>query len=186
MLYAPQGLSAFLRAYFHMKSADWTQNNPHFLGSWSASVLAEMPEYYIMRADKTMAQTVAPHDPRTEVPWLTATDLAVYTEEFSRTSFQGGLNWYQFSISGDLRIFSEKRIAVPALFIAGDKDWGMYQAPGGIARMQEICERMDPTGCCVVKGAGHWVQQERPEEVVKLITLFLTKFSVSDILEGMN
>ena len=180
MLHAPQGLSAFLRAYYHIKSADWSLNDPRPLPSWSGAILAEMPPYYIMKADETMAEAVASHDPGTESSWLSNTDLEVYTSEFARTTFQGGLNWYQFGLSGELRVFSQKRITVPSLFIAGEKDWGMYQAPGGIARMLEVCERMGSEGCCVVKGAGHWVQQERPEDVVRLVTQFLAKTRVSD------
>ncbi|KAF8515205.1 Alpha/Beta hydrolase protein [Gautieria morchelliformis] len=184
MLQAPQGLSAFLRAYYHMKSADWTPNRPHPLTSWSAPVIAQMPEYYIMHADKTMAETVAPHLPHTEPFWLTDAELGVYVAEFSRTTFQGGLNWYQFSISPELRVFSEKLINVPAQFIAGEFDWGPYQAPGSMVRMRQVCEHMGPDGCHFVKGAGHWVQQERPEEVVKLITQFLAEPLVTGMLEG--
>jgi pimeloyl-ACP methyl ester carboxylesterase len=182
MLHAPQGLSAFLRAYYHMKSADWTPNRPHPLPSWSASVLAQMPTYYIMHADKTMAETVAPHLPHTEPFWLTDAELGFYVTEFSRTTFQGGLNWYQFTMSSDLQVFSEKRVNVPAQFIAGELDWGVYQAPGGMERMRQVCERMGPDGCHIVKGAGHWVQQERPEEVVTLITQFLAESVVTGLL----
>ena len=175
MLHAPQGLSAFLRAYYHMKSADWALNRPQPLSSWSAPVLAQMPAYYIMDADKTMPETVAPHEPDQEATWLSDADLAVYTAEFARTTFQGGLNWYAFSMSEELGVFSARRLTVPALFVAGESDWGMYQTPGGIDRMREVCERLGEGGCRLVEGAGHWVQQERPHEVVRLVTLFLAQ-----------
>ncbi|KIJ49730.1 hypothetical protein M422DRAFT_224825 [Sphaerobolus stellatus SS14] len=179
MLNAPQGLHKFLRAYFHTKSADWDENNPHPLSSWSADELAVMPEYYIMRADKAMAETVEPHLPDHEVPWLTDADLSVYVDEFSRTTFQGGLNWYQFVVSPqtELRVFANRKIDVPALFIAGEKDWGIYQTPGALQKMQkEICTKMAPAeeGVRVVKGAGHWVQQEQPEEVVRIVGDFIS------------
>ena len=60
---APQGMSAFLRAYFHHKSADWAENKPFPLADWSASEIEKMPTYYIMDRDRTMAETVAPHMP---------------------------------------------------------------------------------------------------------------------------
>ena len=82
-------------------------------------------------------------------------------------------------------MFSGMRITVPVLFIAGEKDWGMYQIPGGMERMRVMCERMSTRDCCVVKGAGHWVQQERPDEVVRLITSFLTEHPASDLLDDM-
>jgi pimeloyl-ACP methyl ester carboxylesterase len=61
---------------------------------------------------------------------------------------------------------------VPSLFIAGKRDWGIYQVPGTIERMQEsACTRM--LGCHLVEGAGHWVQQEQPGRVSELLLRFL-------------
>ncbi|KAF8579511.1 putative epoxide hydrolase [Ramaria rubella] len=180
IMQAPQGLHAFLRAYFHMKSADWAPNAPHRLDSWTAQELAKMPEYYIMRADKTMAETVAPHLPAVEAPWLTDVELSVFVGEYSQTTFQGALNHYQLATSPqpELYVFAGKRIEVPALYLAGEKDWGIYQAPGALEKMQDVvCEKMRPgdKGCCIVKGAGHWVQQEQPEEVIWLLSRFLAE-----------
>ncbi|KAI0010446.1 alpha/beta-hydrolase [Xylariaceae sp. FL0662B] len=95
----PQGLEAFLRGYFHVKSADWERNAPRPLRKWDAEALAVMPEYYIMRKDRTMPQTVADNMEgedwtRTE-RWLPAAELRVYCEEWRRTGFQGALNWYR-------------------------------------------------------------------------------------------
>jgi pimeloyl-ACP methyl ester carboxylesterase len=45
---APQGVHDFLRAYYHHKSADWTDNKPYPLKSWSANELAKLPTYYVM------------------------------------------------------------------------------------------------------------------------------------------
>jgi pimeloyl-ACP methyl ester carboxylesterase len=56
---APQGIHAFLRAYYHFKSADWKQNQPLKLTVFTASELANMPTYYIMDFGKGMAETVA-------------------------------------------------------------------------------------------------------------------------------
>jgi pimeloyl-ACP methyl ester carboxylesterase len=175
---APQGLFSFLRAYYHMKSGDWPFNDPHPLSSWSAQELAKLPEYYIMDATKGMAETVAPHLPPHEPSWLTDDELAVYEKEFSRTTFEGGLNWYQHVTTSqpELSVFSGKKIEVPALFVSGRKDWGMHQAPGSLQHMQEVvCERMHPgnDGVKVIENAGHWVQQEQPEEVIRIIGEFL-------------
>jgi pimeloyl-ACP methyl ester carboxylesterase len=59
----PQGVHAFLRAYYHMKSADWPGNRPFPLAGWTAEALSQMPTYYIMDLDKGMAETVAPEMP---------------------------------------------------------------------------------------------------------------------------
>src|SRR5215510_5325004 len=60
---APQGVHDFLRAYYHHKSADWKDNTPYPLHSWSAGELAKLPTYYIMDSSEDMAETVAKQMP---------------------------------------------------------------------------------------------------------------------------
>ena len=61
---------------------------------------------------------------------------------------------------------------MPSLFISGKQDWGTYQRPGAFEAMQsKACTKM--IGCHLVDGAGHWVQQEQPAEVSRLLLQFL-------------
>ena len=175
-----QGVHDFLRAYYHVKSADWRGNQPFPLRSWSAEELAKLPTYYIMDLDRDMPATVAPEMPSpreiAQCRWLSERELAVYSGEFRRTGFQGGLQWYRCRTEGrhasELALFSGRTIDVPSVFIAGQSDWGIYQAPGSLKRMQEhACTQM--RGCHLIKGAGHWVQQEQPERVSELLIQFL-------------
>ncbi len=176
----PQGVHAFLRGYFHHKSADWRENRPFRLKSWSAGELAKMPTYYIMDLHRDMAATVAAEMPSpAEIAacrWLPDSELAVYSAEYQRNGFQGGLNWYRARTGGrfdsELQLFSGRTIDVPSLFVSGKSDWGVYQRPGSFERMQEsVCTRM--LGCHLIDGAGHWVQQEQPEIVSNLLIDFL-------------
>lgn len=175
MMAAPQGLRDFLRAYYHHKSGDWAGNDVFPLGGWTAAELAKLPTYYVMDRHETMPETVAHEMPSAaEVAacaWLIEAELAVYAAEYGRTGFQGGLNWYRTRFTGtnmELEAFAGRRIEVPACFIGGARDWGVQQAPGALARMeQEACA--DWRGTHLVAGAGHWVQQERPEAVVALL-----------------
>ena len=177
---APQGVHDFLRAYFHYKSADWPGNRPFRLAAWNAAELARMPTYYVMDRDKTMAETVAAEMPSPATiaacRWLPDSELRVYSEEYRRTGFQGGLQWYRCRTSArfeaELQLFSGRTIDVPALFIAGKSDWGVYQVPGSLERMQDgACTHM--LGCHLIDGAGHWVQQEQPLEVSALLLRLL-------------
>ncbi len=176
----PQGVHAFLRAYYHMKSADWALNRPFALQAWRADELALMPEYYIMDRDKGMAETVAAHMPTpaqvAACGWLSETDLAVYAAEYGRNGFQGGLQWYRCTSHppciADLQLFAGRTIDVPACFIAGASDWGVYQKPGELQRMQQsACTRFQ--GVHLIPGAGHWVQQEQPEATLRVLMAFL-------------
>jgi pimeloyl-ACP methyl ester carboxylesterase len=182
MWHCPQGVHAFLRGYFHYKSADWSGNKPFPLKSWTASELAKMPTYYIMDLNKNMAETVASEMPSAgEIAtcrWVPDSELSVYSAEYTRTGFQGGLQWYRCRTEGrydaELQLFSGRTIDVPSIFIAGKSDWGTYQRPGNFERMQQsACTRM--VGCHLVDGAGHWVQQEQPERVSQLLIEFLQR-----------
>jgi pimeloyl-ACP methyl ester carboxylesterase len=171
----PQGVHAFLRAYYHYKSADWPGNRPFPLAGWTAAELAKMPTYYIMELGKGMAETVAPYMPASAPAWLTDEELAVYANAFERNGFQGGLNWYRAATNPDLALRMEKpTIDIPSMYIAGASDWGIYQKPGELERMrQTVCT--DFRGSHFVDGAGHWVQQERPESVCSALVDFLSR-----------
>jgi pimeloyl-ACP methyl ester carboxylesterase len=180
MWHCSQGVHGFLRAYFHFKSGDWSGNRPFALKSWVAEELAQMPNYYIMPRQLGMAETVAPHMPSAAdiaaCKWLTERELEFYGEEYRRTGFQGGLQWYRGRMNGslahNLALFAGKTIDCPALFIAGDRDWGAQQIPGGLERMRTaVFTRMQETH--FIAGAGHWVQQEQPEATAARIVEFL-------------
>jgi pimeloyl-ACP methyl ester carboxylesterase len=182
MLHAPQGLHAFLRAYYHYKSADWKGNKPFPLKARTAEEMAKIPTYYVMDKDKGMAETVAAEMPSAAeiaaCKWLTEAELDVYVTEYSRTGFNGALQGYRVRRGSDpktiaeLRTFSGRTIDVPSIFIAGKSDWGVYQTPGAAETMQRsACTRM--VGFHLLDGAGHWVQQEQPEQVRELLIAFL-------------
>jgi len=182
MWHAPQGLQAFLRAYYHMKSADWTGNHPAPLAARTAAEWAKLPRYYVMDLDKGMAETVAGEMPSPSAVaanrWLPDEELRVYANEYQRTGFQGGLQSYRVGSSGrfggDLQLFAGHAIDQPSMFIAGRSDWGAYQNPGALERMEKTaCTHM--VGVHFVDGAGHWVQQEQPARVSALIVDFLQR-----------
>jgi pimeloyl-ACP methyl ester carboxylesterase len=178
--WSAQGLPEFLRAYFHVKSADRPQNRPHPLESWTAGELEKLPRYYVMDLDRGMAETVAGDAPSAaEVAacgWLPEDVLRVYAGEFARTGFQGGLQWYRCAteptFQPELETYSGRTIDVPACFIGGQSDWGVYQNPGALQAMAATACR-DFRGLHFVDRAGHWVQQEQPEAVGAVITEFL-------------
>jgi pimeloyl-ACP methyl ester carboxylesterase len=185
MLHCAQGLHAFLRAYYHVKSADWKANEPFELQSSTALELSKLPAYYVMDRDKTMPETVAPQMPSAQAvaacAWLPDEELAVYTQEFARTGFQGGLQWYRCRAPkyvAELARFSGMSVRVPAIFAAGKDDWGVYQAPGAFAAMKTAgCAQLEAVH--LVPNAGHWVQQEQPKAVSELLLAFLAKHSGS-------
>jgi hypothetical protein len=102
--------------------------------------------YYIMDLDKGIATTMAEHKPSpaqvAACKWMTNADLQVYSQEFQRTGFQGGLNYYRidgvFSPDSGLNAYSGKTIDVPACYIGGSSEWAVYQSPGSFERMHTL------------------------------------------------
>jgi pimeloyl-ACP methyl ester carboxylesterase len=188
MLHAPQGLHAFFRAYYFYKSADYKGNNPHPLKARTAEEMAQIPTYYVMEKDKGMAATVAPFMPpadyNAKCKWLTEAEVEVYATEYKRTEFTGALQGYRVRRGsdpksvGEMLTFSGRSIEVPSQYIAGKSDWGVYQTPGAVDKMRNTaCTHM--VGFHLLDGAGHWVQQEQPEQVSTLLVQFLREHAKS-------
>jgi pimeloyl-ACP methyl ester carboxylesterase len=182
MQHCPQGVHAFLRAYYHHKSADWAGNKPFPLRAWAADELAKLPTYYVMDLHKNMAETVAAEMPSSDhiaaCRWLPEVELQVYSREYERTGFQGGLHWYRCATderyASELNLYAGRTIDVPVCFISGAQDWGNHQKPGALEEMRtSACTNM--LGCHLIEGAGHWVQQEQPQEVSRLLLRFLSE-----------
>jgi pimeloyl-ACP methyl ester carboxylesterase len=114
-------------------------------------------------------------DPPALPKWLSEADLDYYTGEFSRTGFRGGLNWYRnlrrnWELSGPWR---GQPIRQPSLFIAGSRD-GVLRFPAAMSQLDAFSTTLPGLrGSHILDGAGHWVQQERPDEVNRLLIEFL-------------
>ncbi len=105
--------------------------------------------------------------------WLTQADLDYFTAEFERAGFRGGLNRYR-NMDRDweeLPQLAGARVEQPALFIAGDRDGVIAMMPNGVETMRRHVP--DLRGVVMLPGAGHWTQQERPNEVNEALIAFL-------------
>ena len=174
-----QGVHDFLRAYYHMKSADWPNNKPFPLANNDAAEMAKLPRYYVMDLDKGMAESVASEMPSAaqiaNCKWLTDEELRVYSTEYARTGFQGGLQSYRVGrvprLAAEQQLFAGKTLDVPALFLSGKADWGVYQRAGSLDAMKRACTKFE--GVELVDGAGHWVQQEQAKVVADRLMAFV-------------
>ena len=106
-------------------------------------------------------------------PWLSQADLDYFIAEFERTGFRGGLNRYR-NMDRDweeLPELADAKVRQPALFIAGDRDAVIAMMPNGVETMKQYAP--DLRGVVMLPGAGHWTQQERPNEVNDALIAFL-------------
>jgi pimeloyl-ACP methyl ester carboxylesterase len=110
--------------------------------------------------------------PAPDLPaWLTDADLDVFAAEFERTGFTGGINWYR-NMHRNWELTPQllgKGIDLPSLFVAGADDPVLRMT--NPAAMDAALS--DLRGKVILDGAGHWVQQEKPDEVNKALLTFL-------------
>ena len=108
-------------------------------------------------------------DPRVP-PFMTEEDVAVYVAEFERTGFRGGLNWYRnIDRNWELtRRYDQQKVEMPALFMAGTRDSTMKWMSPDLMKDRVTDLRVE-----LVDGAGHWLQQERPDEVNRALLALL-------------
>lgn len=111
--------------------------------------------------------------------WLSEADLAHFVEAYRKSGFRGGLNWYRnIDRNWDLTApWQDAQIRQPSLFIAGSKDAVITGLIGAKAVNQLDRVLTNLKQKLIIEGAGHWVQQERPDEVNAALVSFLKENS---------
>lgn len=112
-------------------------------------------------------------DDATLPPWMVEEHFAEYVDAFTAGGFNGPINWYRnldrnWSLTAHLQ---DARIAQPSLFIVGERDPVRHYAGQHEAGLKDWLT--DLRGQHVLPGAGHWLQQERPDDVNRLLLDFL-------------
>jgi pimeloyl-ACP methyl ester carboxylesterase len=117
-------------------------------------------------------------DPPSLPSWLTSEDLDYYVAQYQQSGFRGPLNWYR-NIDRNAELtpqLQDAKVEQPAFFIAGKKDLVLSFAGGiWLKQMDQLVPNL--RGKVLVEGAGHWVQQERPEPVNEALLGFLKSVS---------
>lgn len=109
-----------------------------------------------------------------ELPeWLREEDLDVFVRQFERSGFDAPLNWYR-NIDRDWRLrgaLREARLTQPLLFVAGEVDEAIVLFRQAYDDLEVNAPNL--TKKVLLPSKGHWIQQEAPEEVNRLILEFL-------------
>lgn len=93
--------------------------------------------------------------------FLTREEHAHFVETFERTGFRGGINWYRnFTRNWEQSVDLSADVAMPSLMIMAEND--VVLPPSAADGMEEICADLEKV---LIKGSGHWTQQEKPEQV---------------------
>ncbi len=103
--------------------------------------------------------------------FLTDADFEVYVKAFERTGFRGGLNWYRnIDRNWEESTNLPQQVDHPALMITAELD--IVLRPQMAEGMKTWVPNLRNT--VLIKGSGHWTQQEKPDEVNKAIVEFLS------------
>jgi pimeloyl-ACP methyl ester carboxylesterase len=189
MKHVPQGMTNFFRAFYYMKGGDFpgNQNLQPMHAVHSAKEAAEqnarMPEYYVMRREKSMPATVAAFMPDAAYikacKWLTEAECEVYGQEYTRSGWTGALQEYRRRRNSDFPptvaeqlTYSGRTVDVPTQAIVAKQDWGSNRTVGGPMNIGKTGYSQFK-GVHMVDRAGHWAHEEQPEQVSELMIRFL-------------
>src|SRR5215475_7195722 len=112
-------------------------------------------------------------DPASLPAWVTESDIDVYVAAFTHSGFRGPLSWWRNIDRGWelMAAFDGAAVAVPALYIVGDRDMLVAAFQPAIAKQSMLVPKLRPT--IMLPGCGHWTQQERAAEVSAAMIDFL-------------
>ena len=104
---------------------------------------------------------------------LSEEDVSFYVKELTSSGFRGGLNWYRNikQMPGILAPFAGRTIEQPSLYLYGEYD--LIAGNNQSAVEATSSSLPDLRGSIKFEGAGHWLQQERPQEVNQALLEFL-------------
>ena len=106
-------------------------------------------------------------------PWLSESELEALARDFKVTGFTGGLNWYRnIDRNWELTAFLvDARISQPSLFVAGEADpiLALYRDFG--SHLEKSMPNL--RGKLILDGVGHWLTQERPDQLTRHLLDFL-------------
>jgi pimeloyl-ACP methyl ester carboxylesterase len=106
-------------------------------------------------------------------PWMSEAHFAEYVAAFSAGGFKAPLDWYR-SLDANwaaTAFLQNARIRVPAAFVVGERDPVRHYAGPAEAGLKDWLADLRLQR--IIPGAGHWIQQERPDEVNRLLLDFL-------------
>ncbi|MDA1370553.1 MAG: alpha/beta hydrolase [Proteobacteria bacterium] len=138
-------------------------------GIWDKESFALLPEDSAERQMNLLAM-LQQEDPPGD-PFMSEQVMAYFTDTYEATGFTGGLNWYRASVRrGTIFANAPTRIEVPSLYIGAEND--VILPPSSADGMEDFITDLEKY---TVMDSGHWTQQEKPDEVNRVIIEWLNR-----------
>ena len=141
---------------------------------WGASGEGFVMPTEFAKAEGTGFLTNMPEPPPLPWSWCTEDDVRHFADDFARSGFFGPVSYYR-NLDANYEIvkgFGLDAVTMPSGFIGGTNDPVLVMDSSGIERMER--ELPDFRGATMLQGAGHWTQQERPNEFNDALLGFLS------------
>ncbi|MDG2001934.1 MAG: alpha/beta hydrolase [Novosphingobium sp.] len=110
--------------------------------------------------------------PAGALSFMSDEELDRYAAAYARTGFAPPINWYRnLDASAEQgRAYGDEVIRQPSAFLYGDKEIVLGMVPGALERQRPVLANC--RGEIAIPDAGHWIQQERPDEVNRALIAF--------------
>lgn len=138
-------------------------------GIWNKTEFAKLPEDSPERQMDLLALIQKPGYPAEA--FLSEDEISYFVSTFTATGFTGGLNWYRAAMAGFSKLKPASwTIDVPCLYIGAEND--VILPPSSADGMEDFIPNLEKH---IVMGSGHWTQQEKPDEVNRVIGAWLNR-----------
>lgn len=102
-------------------------------------------------------------------PLLSGEERDYYASAFAASGFTGAINWYRnWTHNWEILNGIDETIDIPTLFVGAVND--LIIAPEHIEGMKQLVRNLD---IHMLEDCGHWSQQERPDDVNRLMIEWL-------------
>lgn len=138
-------------------------------GIWDKEAFAQLPEDSAER-QMNLLELIQREDPPGD-PFMSEQVMSYFTETYEATGFTKGLNWYRaIGRMGPIMAKAASRIEVPSLYVGAEND--VILPPSSADGMEDFISDLEKY---TVMDSGHWTQQEKPEEVNRVIVDWLNR-----------
>ncbi len=103
---------------------------------------------------------------------LSDAEMKTYADAFAKSGFFGGVSWYR-NIDRNAETYPQigsQKLELPCLMVTAE--WDMALRPESAAGMPALCSDLE---IHMIEKCGHWTQQEKPEELNRIMIDWLTR-----------
>ncbi len=140
-------------------------------GLFNAKEFAKLPPDAPERKFELLKMLQAPEESFPGEVFLTPREMDFFVDTYTKTGFTGGINWYRnIDRNWELGKDVEYKVNVPCLYVGAEND--VVLPPSSANGMEQMVPELEKS---TIADCGHWTQQEKPEELNRIIIDWLNR-----------